>query len=574
MSKKKNQKKAAVSGGSKNTIIFIILAIAGFIFYGNSISNQYALDDTYVITGNKFTRQGFEGIDDLLSTHFFAGYFEEGTEVLLAGGRYRPLSMVSFAIEYELFGENPNLSHFLNVVLYILLVMVLFRVLQKLFPSPEDQAWYWSIPFIASLLFLAHPVHTEVVANIKGRDELMALLGSVLALWFTIRYLESGKRITLLWSFFCFFLALMSKEIAAVFLLLIPLALFFFSGKKGKELLLSLLPLAFALLVFVVIRQSVLAGFNSSESTELMDNPFIDAGTGEKYATILFTLGMYLKLLFVPHPLTWDYYPWHIALKTWSDPLVILSLLVYLGMGIVAVIGFFRKSFWSFVILFFLITLGPVSNLVFPVGTFMAERFLFSPSIAFCLGLAFVFSVIIPRYLPKLQKAGLYLLGVILMLYAIRTITRNPDWKDDFSLYSADVKVSENGARSNQIMGAWYIYYANLPENREKRTEYFSTAEQYLRKAIDLHPAYPQALFQMGNLMHDFRQNDDSTLFYYSRILEKNPREENVLRNLTLIAKSNPDTALRRSIVRKLKQLTPGRPEITEIEQLITGNQP
>jgi hypothetical protein len=102
MSKKKNQKKAPSSGGSKNTIIFIMLAIAGFIFYGNSISNKYALDDTYVVTGNKFTKQGFEGIDNLLSTHFFAGYFEEGTEVFLAGGRYRPLSMVSFAIEYEL----------------------------------------------------------------------------------------------------------------------------------------------------------------------------------------------------------------------------------------------------------------------------------------------------------------------------------------------------------------------------------------------------------------------------------------------------------------------------------------
>ncbi len=565
MAKKKNQKKTAPSGGSKNTIIFLILVIAGFIFYGNSISNKYALDDTYVVTGNKFTKQGFEGIDDLLSTHFFAGYFEEGTEVLLAGGRYRPLSMVSLAIEYELFGENPHLSHFFNVVLFILLVIVLFKVLQKLFPPGEHQAWYFSISFVASLVFLAHPIHTEVVANIKGRDELMALLGSLLAMWYLIRYYETGRKHWLGYSFIAFFLALMSKEIAGVFILIIPLAFFFLYGKKLRELMLPVLPLTFAVVLFVIIRQSVLAGFNSSESTELMDNPFIHASVPEKYATIVYTLGMYLKLLCIPHPLTWDYYPYHIELKSWSDPVVILSLLVYAGMGIVAVLGFFRKSVWSLLILLYLITLGPVSNLVFPVGTFMAERFLFSPSLAFSLGLAIVLCSVIPEHFPKMQKGGMLFLGIVLVLFAVRTITRNDDWKDDFTLYSTDVEVSSNGARSNQIVGAWYIYYANLPENRAKREEYFTRAEQYLRTAISIHPDYPQALFQMGNLMHDFRQNDDSTLYYYSRILARNPNEENVLRNLTLIARSNPDPEVRRRIYESVQKLAPERPELKEI---------
>jgi len=565
MSKKKNQKKAPSSGGSKNTIIFIMLAIAGFIFYGNSISNKYALDDTYVVTGNKFTKQGFEGIDNLLSTHFFAGYFEEGTEVFLAGGRYRPLSMVSFAIEYELFGENPHFSHFVNVILFILLCFVLFKVLMKLFPPPPRKAWYLSLPFIASLLFLAHPIHTEVVANIKGRDEILALLGSLGSLWFLLKYMESGRKITLLYAFLTFFLALMSKEIAAVFLVLIPLAMYYFNGRKFRELLVPMIPLVTAVLVFVLIRQSVLAGFKTVESTELMDNPFINTGLSEKFATIIFTLGMYLKLLFFPHPLTWDYYPFHISIKTWSDPVVILTLFAYISLGVLAIVGFFRKSIWSYIIVFYLVTLAPVSNIVFPVGTFMAERFLFSPSVAFCLFLAWVIAEFVPQRFQGFKPYILRLRSVNMGLFSIRTITRNDDWKDDFTLYSTDVEVSENGARSNQICGAWYTYMANLPENAALKMEYFEKAEHYLRQAIAIHPTYQQALFQMGNLMHDFRQNDDSTFYYYTRILKINPNEENVFKNINLILKNTQDTVFKNRIFTQLKAINPERPEVKEL---------
>lgn len=565
MSKKKKQGQEIHSKVNKNTIIFMIIVILGFLLYGNSIPNKYALDDVYVVTGNKYTKQGFAGIDDLIGKHFFAGYFEEGAEVYLAGGRYRPLSMVSLAIEYAFFGENPHFSHFINVVLFVMLCILLFIVLMMLSPPPPGRKWYLTLPFLATLIFLAHPVHTEVVANIKGRDEILALLFSLLALLYLLKYTVNRSKKLLVYAFIAYFLGLMSKEIAAVFLVLIPLSMYYFNNQSVKKLILPLVSLLAAIFLFALVRQSALAGLETVPSDELMDNPFVGATLNEKFATIIYTLGLYIKLLFIPHPLTWDYYPYHISLKTWSDPLVIASLLAYLFMIISAVIGFFKKKIWSYIIVVYLVALAPVSNIVFPVGTFMAERFLFIPSIAFCLLIAWILSEKSANWPVKIKKYLLPVFSLIMLLYAVRTISRNDDWKDDFTLYSTDVKVSSNSARSNQITGAWYSYLANQPENAGKRIEYFDKSESYLRKAISIHPKYQQALFQMGNLMHDYRQNDDSTMYYYYCILKLNPNEENVFRNISLIMKSKQDTAFKRRAYMNLKAINPGRPEVAEI---------
>ena len=80
----------------------------------------------------------------------------------------------------------------------------------KLFPPDENKKWYLSFPFIASLLFLAHPLHTEAVANIKGRDEIMTLLGSLGALWFTLKYLDTKKAKFFVYSSLSLFLGLLS----------------------------------------------------------------------------------------------------------------------------------------------------------------------------------------------------------------------------------------------------------------------------------------------------------------------------------------------------------------------------
>ena len=126
---------------------------------------------------------------------------------------------------------------------------------------------------------------------------------------------------------------------------------------------------------------------------EIMNNPFLKIEgnqwvpftASEKFATIFYTLLKYVQLLFVPHPLTHDYYPRQIEMMTFGSPAVWLSLLLYGGMLVYALSGIRRRDPVRYGILFYLMTLSIVSNFVFPVGTFMGERFAFMPSVGFCM---------------------------------------------------------------------------------------------------------------------------------------------------------------------------------------------
>ncbi|MFA5783185.1 MAG: hypothetical protein WC868_13035, partial [Bacteroidales bacterium] len=103
----------------KNSANLPVYLLFGFVLllYANSLFNQYALDDRLMITENQFTKKGFNGIGDILSTDSFVGFFGKQKN-LVAGGRYRPLSHITFAIEYALFGFNPFIGHLINILLY------------------------------------------------------------------------------------------------------------------------------------------------------------------------------------------------------------------------------------------------------------------------------------------------------------------------------------------------------------------------------------------------------------------------------------------------------------------------
>ncbi len=519
---------------------YLVILLLCFVFYGNTIPNRYALDDLYVITGNKYTKEGFEGIPGLSGKHFFAGYYGDN-EIMLTGGRYRPFSMVTFAIEYEFFGENPHVSHFFNVILFALCCILLYVFLRKLLKISDQSRWYHHLPLLATLLFLAHPVHTEVVANLKGRDEILSLTGALLSGILFFKYLDSKKIQFLLWVFPVFLIALLSKENAAVFLVLIPLAGWFFREKKVRELLLAWLPMLAAFSLFLIIRTAVLSGFESGPSTELLDNPFLHATASQKAGTILFTLGLYVKLLFVPYPLTWDYYPYHIQLLEVTDVRALLSLLLYLFLLFFSLKGLKEKKLYSWLLLFYLGGILPVSNILFPVGVFMAERFLFMPSVAFCVLAAWLVSEKLPLLAARLKKpAGRVIamvLAAVLIIYVFLAIDRNGDWKDDFTLYTTDVKVSSNSAKSNNIAGQWYAWAANQTRDGAVRREHFARALALLQKAVQIHPAYQDAWFHLGNVYYDYLQQPDSSLQCYLRILRLDPEEENVYRNLGLILK-------------------------------------
>ena len=190
---------------------YILLFVLAFGLYLNTLPYGYVLDDKIVITENQFTKNGLSGIPDILTTDAFVGFYGKEKN-LVAGKRYRPLSIVTFAIEYQFFGKAPFVSHLINVLLYAFTCLLLYQLMKRMFPDRKGNPWFLTTPFIISLIFVVHPLHTEAVANIKGRDELLALLASLGALHYTLKWLDKEQLKYLILSAICLFVGLFAKE--------------------------------------------------------------------------------------------------------------------------------------------------------------------------------------------------------------------------------------------------------------------------------------------------------------------------------------------------------------------------
>lgn len=556
--------------------IYIVICLVTFVFYGNTIVNEYALDDAIAVKENTFTKKGIEGIDDILTHGTFTGFFGKEKD-LVSGGRYRPLSLITLAVEYEVFGLNPHVSHLVNILLYAFVGILVFVVIARLMPYTLSDRWYLSLPFIVTLLYIGHPVHTEAVANIKGRDEILAMTGSLLALWFILQAIDKQRYIYYLYAGIAFFLGLMSKENTVTFLGVIPLAVYIFRKIRFKRICFTMLPLIIAFIAFFIIRQSVLGQVLQSPPSELMNNPFLHASVAEKYATIAYTLFLYLKLLIFPHPLTFDYYPYHIPILDWGDPRAVLPAILYAGLFL-WLLGYIGVQLMSrlrgkagnkggivvFSVFYYLITLSIFTNIVFPVGTFMNERFLFMPSLGFTLLMGYLLHSLMRRVFSESwkQKAVLGSVLIIIMgLYGFKTITRNRIWKNDFTLFTHDVRISSESAKSNCSAGGKLIERAQQLEDEDKKETYTKRSIRYLRKAVDIHPTYKDALLLLGNA-YTYNQNYDSALYYYKKILKSNPGYDVAYQNLRQLLNGLDSTDFKIQTYKELLEINPKRFEV------------
>ena len=511
----------------------ILIPLLAFALYWMSLSYGYVLDDQIVITDNQFTKKGIDGIWQILSTESFSGYFGEQKD-LVAGARYRPLSIVTFALEHSLFGDEPFLRHFINILLYGLCALIIFRIFSVLLPTDLSRSWLLSVPFITAILFLFHPVHSEVVANIKGRDEIMTAIGALGALFFALRYLVHRNIFWLIASGISMFLGLMSKENAITFLAVIPLTLYFFTNARRADYLWTLLPSFIASVIYLIIRTNVIGYFLDSgiEIRDLMNNPFVEMNGSEKMATIMYTLGYYLKLLIFPHPLTHDYYPYHIPVMDFSKAGTLVSLLIYLALAVIFFWLWKRKSIYAWSIGFFVITISIVSNILFPVGTFMNERFLFIPSIAFSLVCAwFLIRQGMSSPKPWLRYGSIALLVLLLAGYTLKTYDRVPAWKDSLSLNGQAALVSENSARANCFMATALYEEGRDTSDASVKQQLFQEAEYYAKRALSIYPSYLAANQIYSGLVAERYQRDgdlERLLREFAQILEVRPETEYV----------------------------------------------
>ncbi len=514
--------------GSMRVWYFIVFVLA-IGLNANTLYHQFVGDDDVVITGNTFVQKGMAGIPSIVSNDSLAGYHKVGqSDSILEGGRYRPLSLVFFAVIFSLFGSDPLPFHLFNILLYALAGCMVMKWLLSLLRSEVNGKW---IAFVTTALFIAHPLHTEVVANIKSADEILALLFGVSAMYCLLKAVDGKSKIWMIMSFTSIVVACLAKENAITFLLVAPLSLWFFREIKIPTLLFRTFPLMGGGILFLLLRYSVLgvqpAGLMMHDP---LNNPFLE-WTGNawvacspmvKAATILYTLGLSLKLIFIPYPLTHDYYPFHIQLQTFSSPLVVISLLIFLSMLAYATWSVLRKRKQGFGVIFFLVTTSVTSNIFFPIGAFMAERFLFLPSLGVLL--AFVFWV--NSFAIQKNRAYLnYLIGGILIVFSILTVMRNPAWKDNATLLRTDIIHSPNSAKGQNDVGTIMLDEALKTKDSIQQSILLREAYPHLLKALELHPTYFDAYLASAACAYYLRQYDQS-VSTYRKAIQLFPGEE------------------------------------------------
>ena len=297
----------------------IIVALLAFVFYANSFYNEFAHDDGIVIVKNEYVLEGFTGIKDIMTKDAYDSYYKQlNTTNQLSGGRYRPLSIVTFAIEQQFLGPVPldkidsvlkqsisygvsgpqqakliramHVRHVVNVLIYMISVVVLLYFLRYIIFKNNPL-----MAFLAAVLFTIHPIHTEVIANVKSRDEIMSLLFMCLTFILAFKYEEDRKKVGFLISgLFSFLLAFLAKEYAITMLALLPLSFYLFKNYPISKSISASLP------YFAVV--PLYMGLRMNSAAPALDHLDLDSGTltmlnlFPKIGAILGLVAMYLYM--------------------------------------------------------------------------------------------------------------------------------------------------------------------------------------------------------------------------------------------------------------------------------------
>ncbi|MGZ4118112.1 MAG: hypothetical protein ACXVPY_11550, partial [Bacteroidia bacterium] len=446
----------------KNALFFILLC---FLLYGKSIGNNYSMDDEFVIKNNVQVQKGIKAIPEIFNSTYVIDNQKSSYE-------YRPIVKALFAIEYQFFGSKPHISHFFNILFYALSIALLYYILLELLVGYNR-----ILPFLITLLFLIHPLHSEVVLSLKNRDVIFSFIGCLLALKFYLRYIESDKYSDLFFGAFFILFALMSKKDSMTYIAIIPFTIWFFketSFKKiGKAATSFLLPIVVFLWASrhaaILARKAAIAASVVIPNKNIVarkflewENPlFIKSTILERIPTGFYSIYFYLKMFFIPHPLI-SYYGYNqVPIANWKNP-VVWVIIVLLGLtGYYVAKKIKTKNLEVYGIVYFLVTISMFTNILEPVVGIVGERFEYIPSLGLCIvaawGLLKLFKISFVNNdskFPVLSRPFILTIVLITLVYGGRSFARISAWKDSYTLYATDVKNATESAHANSLIAA------------------------------------------------------------------------------------------------------------------------
>jgi tetratricopeptide (TPR) repeat protein len=484
------------------------------LVYANGLTGTFTYDDKAIIRDNVRLRSP-ESVVDIFTTQYFGG--PKGT-----GTAYRPLLLLSFAIQWWIHGGDPVPFHVVNVLLHAAATLLLAKLLLRLALPPP-------VAVGAALLFAVHPIHVEAVTSLVGRGETLAaalVLGSLLC---ALRFLDGGRRrwIAFAASLLLFLAANLVKESAAVApaLLFLLLATSVDGDRLGPKLRSAFsrgLPLyagAAAVLAAVFwLRSEILGGALKGERTGIfeLENPLAPLPPMTRAANACAVFVRMLGRLAFPLRLSADESAWSIRPLGLESPVAWAAVALVAALAAAAVHRLDRRerSIPALGFLWMAAAALPSSNLLFPTGTIFAERLAYLPSAGFCLIAAFGIAGWMPA-MDDLSRGRLAALAAAALLFAMRTIVRNPVWASDETLFTNMLRESPRSAKAH------YDYAYMSAQIGERRR----ALEHYVR-ATEIYPRYWDAWAGRGRMERELG-DPKASLRAYQEALRISPGYEN-----------------------------------------------
>ena len=530
----------------KQTIHLIALIILAALAFSNTLGNDFIWDDKDLIVSNKYVRNLAQA--PFLFTPAYWKYYHPGTK-----GVYRPITALTFALDYALWKLKPFGYHLTNLLFQIANVILIYFLARRLLNSQKERGEVKSFfgylidpAFMAAVFFALHPIHTESVAWIKNRSDIFSLFFFLAALCFFIRHITANKPHKGIGQYvlalFCFGLGLLAKEMAITLpAVLLAFIFCFVPADRRGSCVVKTLPFFGLALIYFIFGRSISASLASAAPAPAISfytHILIVVKTLGYYATLLtFPIRLNAERIFsIPH--------------TFYEPAVFLSAVFGLILLVMAVKTFTASRAAGFAWLWILLTISPAANIIFIANRPIAEQRLYIPSVGFCIILAMLLNktYTLPgegRAEGTLRKLSIIFYIILVTLYFSVTFIRNQDWRDSLTFWTKTAQSSPTSDRANYNLGTAYLYARN-----------WDKAILFYKRAIAL------GLDVYNNLANAYclSGNSQEAIATFKKAIEFNPGFVDAYNNLGIVYQALGETEEAISLYKKAMEINPDHP--------------
>ncbi|MGZ4038861.1 MAG: hypothetical protein ACXVPQ_13605, partial [Bacteroidia bacterium] len=412
----------------------LILVLVSFLLYGSCIKNDYGLDDEFVTSPGNITTKGLKAIPKIFKSFHVQDESKNSYE-------YRPIVKVAYAIEHQFFGVNAHISHFINIVLYALCLIILFNLLKLLFFNYPPFTLFCMV-----LVFAFIPVHSEVVVSLKNRDVLLSFIFTMAAFINALKFSNTRHWRHIVYFFINVALAFLCKYDVLPYMLIIPVCLFMRDRKNLKFVAAMFVVSLLAMLLTKFMKRTLPPAEDARRIFQYFENPmYFPHAFSANVSAALNSFGFYIKMILWPSHMS-SYYGYNVVpVFSYSSLYAVTGILVSVALAYV----FFQKLkspdlIW-YGILFFVGSISMYLNFTKPAPGIVADRFLFFASVGFAIvAVRFLFingkSKKYPAEYRQIVTWQKLIAGIVLLCYTVVILKRNGDWTNRMTLFEADSK--------------------------------------------------------------------------------------------------------------------------------------